>query len=420
MDTAPTTGVSPEKKAAKIRNNIPETAGTKIMFKDNVGAIIIGGHFQGLGLIRSLSEMGIPTILIDHAPCIARHSRYINHFYRCPDVADPVSFISYLKNLSSRHSLEGWVLFPTDDETVAVLSQNHKELNGVFRLTTPSWDIIQNVHLKKNTYQLAETLHIPIPKTFYPDSIEDLRNIKCKYPVIIKPSVMRPFFKKTGSKVFKADNESKLLERYKQACNIINTEDILIQEIIPDACDNLYSFCPMFKDRKIFARIIAKRCRQHPHDFGHASTYVKTVALPELELLSHKFLAAINYYGLCEVEFVYDHREKQYKLLEINPRIWGWHTLAKKAGVNLPYMVFQDTLGIEIRKEHYEVGMKWLRMVTDIPTCLTGIIQGRLKWRDWYDSLTGQKEFAVFSLKDPAPALAEIFMLPYLWVQRGF
>ena len=312
------------------------------------------------------------------------------------------------------------MLFPTDDETVAVLSQYHTILKDDFRMTTPPWESIRYVYQKKNTYRLAQKLKISIPKTFYPESIGDLKNLKLSYPVIIKPSIMRSFFKKTGKKVFIAENDFQLLDQYKSACRIIDPYDILIQEIIPDASKNLYSFCPWFKNRTTYARIIAKRCRQHPLDFGHASTYVKTVSLPELENIGHKFLSAINYYGLCEVEFVYDYRDKHYKLLEVNPRIWGWHTLAKKAGVNLPYMVFQDTLGNEMSKKNFRVNMKWLRMITDIPTCLIGIITGRLKWEDWFQSFKGEKEFAVFSRRDPLPALAELLMLPYLWFHRGF
>jgi len=36
------------------------------------------------------------------------------------------------------------------------------------------------------------------------------------------------------------------------------------------------------------------------------------------------------------------------------------------------------------------------------------------------DSLKGEREFAVLSLKDPLPFVIELLLLPYLWRKRGF
>ena len=80
------------------------------MFKNDVGAVIIGGHFQGLGLIRSLAEKGVPTILIDHGPCIARPSRYVHRFYKCPKTTDTNRFIQFLLWLGHDSRYKGWVL----------------------------------------------------------------------------------------------------------------------------------------------------------------------------------------------------------------------------------------------------------------------------------------------------------------------
>ena len=64
--------------------------------------------------------------------------------------------------------------------------------------------------------------------------------------------------------------------------------------------------------------------------------------------------------------------------------------------------------------------MKWIRLITDVPTVLSEIIKGRLKIGDYLKSMKGKKEFAVFALNDPLPFFAELALLPYLWVKRGF
>ena len=49
---------------------------------EKVGAVIIGGHFQGLGILRSLARHNVPIYLLDQELCIGRFSRYAKRFAR--------------------------------------------------------------------------------------------------------------------------------------------------------------------------------------------------------------------------------------------------------------------------------------------------------------------------------------------------
>ncbi len=384
------------------------------------GAIVIGGHFQGLGLVRALATQGVRVVLVDTEPSAGRFSRYVEKFFYSPSVLDERNFLEFLIQLGTKRGLDGWVLFPTDDETVFFLSKHREELEKIFRVTTPEWDVVKYVYNKKLSYPTAEKLGLPIPQTFYPEKIEDLSTFELSFPVIIKPAVMRDFFRKTGKKVLLARNYDELKVMYKKAIEIIQPSDILIQERIPDVANHLYSFCPFFKNKKVLGKVIAQRIRQHPMDFGHASTFVKTVNIPELEILGTRFLSTINYYGLCEVEFIQDSRDGKFKFLEVNPRIWGWHTIAVRAGVNLPYLVYLDMMGKELKIKSFKTGIKWIRLVTDIPTALSEIFKGKLGLFSYLESLKGINEFAVFSFSDPLPFFGELMRLPYLWKKRGF
>ncbi len=87
----------------------------------------------------------------------------------------------------------------------------------------------------------------------------------------------------------------------------------------------------------------------------------ETVNIPELETLATGFLQSIGYSGLAEVEFMYDPKHARFELLEVNPRIWGWHTIAIRAGVDLPYLVYADAVGEEIAPGPFREGVKWVR-----------------------------------------------------------
>lgn len=384
------------------------------------GVIITGGDFQALGAMRALARKGVPVILLDNETCIGRFSKFKRKFLKAPLLSEPESYVDFLIQLARTESVDGWVLLPNSDEAVFLLSKNRDTLDSYYRVPTPSWDVIKNVYIKKNTYRIAERNGIPIPRTFYPKNLEELLRLDLQFPMVIKPSVRDHFYSKVKVKAFLVNNRRSLEETYLRVCSVIPPSEVLVQEFIPGGPKNLYSFCPFFKNGEILASITARRARQHPMDFGHASTYAELVDIPNLAAISKAFLTAIDYYGIGEVEFMKDPHTGEYKLIELNPRIWGWHTLAIAAGINLPFLLYNDMLGQEIELPGTLKDVKWIRLITDIPTVIKELAMGKMTVFDYLRSLKGGKEFAVFSLADPLPFIAEIAMIPYLFKKRSF
>ena len=52
--------------------------------------------------------------------------------------------------------------------------------------------------------------------------------------------------------------------------------------------------------------MVARRIRQHPAEFGRATTFAETVDIPTLQERSERLLRAIDYYGLAELEYKRD------------------------------------------------------------------------------------------------------------------
>ncbi len=160
--------------------------------------------------------------------------------------------------------------------------------------------------------------------------------------------------------------------------------------------------------------MLVRRARQRPPLFGRSSTYVETVDMPQLEEPSERFLAAIGYYGLAEMEYKLDERDGRYKLLDVNLRTWGSHTIGWPAGVDFAYLLFRDQIGQNVEPCRARPGVKWIRLATDLPTSLGEIVRGRLGWRPFLRSLTSFDIEAVFARDDPKPGFAEIALLPHL------
>jgi predicted ATP-grasp superfamily ATP-dependent carboligase len=390
--------------------------------QEKVGVVITGGDFQALGVLRTLAKKDIPIIMLDSDHCISKYSRFKKRFFRSPHPSDDRSYVDFLIDLAKKEKIHRnrWVIFANSDETVYVLSKYKNILEEFYRIPTPGWEVIQNVYIKKNTYQLAKKGGIPIPTTYCPDGLQELVELSLNYPVVIKPSIRDNFYSKIKTKAFRVNNKEELVRTYEYVCSIIEPSEVLVQEFIPGGPNHLYSFCPFFKDGEVLTSIMARRARQHPMDFGHASTFAELVDIPEIQKIAEKFLGLINYYGFAEVEFMQDPRDGNYKLIEVNPRVWGWHTIAIASGVDLPYLLYQDMIGEDMDVRLPIENLKWIRLITDVPTVLSEIIGGRLRIRDYLKSMKGKKEFAVFALNDPLPFLAEVALIPYLWVKRGF
>ncbi len=383
-----------------------------------VGAVVIGGEHPGLGIARSLGRRGIPVFVIDDQHSISQFSRYVTKVVRVKDLRDDLKTVESVMEIGRRYGLEGWVLFPTRDETVAAFSRHRDQLSEFFRVTTPCWETVRWAWDKKNTYERAAELGIPVPGTYNPRTEKELSELYSRLPLALKPAVKENFFYATGAKAWRAETPEQLNELFRRAIRQIKPEEILIQEIIPGDGRRQYSYCAFFRDGEALSTLIARRMRQHPREFGRAATYVETVELPEIVELSERFLKAIDYYGLVEVEFKQDPRDGQFKLLDVNARTWGFHSISGPAGVDFPYLLYADQVGKPVDRGHAKAGVGWLRAVTDLPTAAKDLWDGEIDLPSYWRSLRNTRSESVFCARDPLPSVAEILMLPYLVTKK--
>ncbi len=402
------------------REEIDNILVTRVEENQNVGALVIGGEHPGLGVARSLGRRGIPVFVLDDQYSVSSFSRYVTRVIHAKDLRNERATIDAILEAGHRYGLEGWVLFPTRDETVAAIARNRFELEKVFRITTPGWDVIRWAGNKNNTYSLALQLGIPTPRTWNPQNEDELSTLHDSLPLAIKPAVKENFFYATGAKAWRANSVGDLHSLYKKASRFIKAEEIIVQEIIPGDGSQQFSYCAFFRDGEAHSSVVARRGRQHPREFGRAATYVESVDLPKVEELSEQLLKAIDYYGLVEIEFKLDARDGLYKLLDINARTWGFHSLGIATGVDFPYLLFADQTGRPTEQCRGKAGVGWLRLVTDVPTALFDLLQGKLEFRPYLKSLKSMQVESVFSKQDPLPSLGEFLLLPYSITKKYF
>ncbi len=397
---------------------ITELHGQVQTFQANPGAVVTGGDYRGLALVRSLGRKGIPVWVVNQADhWLAGTSRYAARTLFYPNWEGERG-IEFLLEAGRKHGLNGWLLFPTSDESVHLISRHHQRLTSQFRLTVPAWDKLQVAVDKRLMHQLADRLGVDHPRTFYPRRREDLGSFGLSFPVILKPASRERFNKLTASKAWPVEHLDDLRRRYDEACEFLPPDILMIQEIIPGGGESQFSFAAVCKDGEVLASLVARRTRQFPIDFGRASTFVETVDDPGISEPSTRFLRALQYTGIVEIEFKRDPRDGQFKLLDFNPRVWGWYSLAERAGVNFSYLLWRLLLDQPTPKLEARSGARWMRLSTDTLVSLREILRGRLAIRDYLRSLRGPTASAIFARDDLRPGLLELPSLLYLVGKR--
>ena len=387
---------------------------------DKPGVLLIGADFQAVGVARALAEEGIPVMLVETEAGIARYSNAVSARVSKRDLLTADDSVSYLIKLAETRSLHGWSIFCVNDETIEFLAKNHDELSSVYKLAVMPWDVTQRFYEKDQAGHAASQAGIPIPHVYRSDSLEELLSSEPQFPLVLKPTFKKNYYDKTNDKAILVKDRDSLIREYKSMNQLISTNQILAQEFLPGGTKNLFSFAAVFDGEAVLAGLSSHRIRQHPMDFGHATTYAISQDIPELEQLAVRFLKQIGYQGVAEVEFMFDERTQQYKFIEMNGRFWGWHMLTRYAGLNYPATLYRMLNGTKTERVAPKINTTWVRLLTDIPTVLREAVHGRMPLTKVLQSLSSHRTDAVWSWRDPAPFLVEALMAPYLWWKKGF
>jgi len=383
-----------------------------------VGALVMDADYRGLAIVRSLGRQGIPVWVLGHGDqLLATLSRYNRRTLRWPS-EDPEEKVNFLIRLADRNGLRDWVLYPTGDEGAALVARHHQILSEHFQLTTPPWDELRWLYDKRLAYRLADRVGVGRPWTMYPASRDEVAEGAFPYPIILKPAFHSGFNPLTVSKAWRVDTREELLARYEEARTFVDPSILMIQELIPGGGESQFSYTALCQEGRPITSLTARRVRQIPMDFGRASTFVETINDPAIAAPAVRLLEAMRYTGIVEVEFKRDPRSGKLKLLDINPRVWGWQSLCGSAGVDYPYLLWLMTIGEPMPPAKAAVGVRWARMSTDAPTAIREVFRGRLSLRDYLRSIRAPLASAIYASDDPLPGVLEIPLLAYLMGKR--
>ncbi len=382
--------------------------------------LLLESSVNHLAIARQLGRIGVSVYGIDNDKFgLLFFSKYCKRVSNYFDPNKENEFVTALIDFSKKHSYKP--LLYSGEDHIEIIAKHRDILAEYYHFTVPNLKTVNKIINKKEYYYAAIEAGIPVPKTFFPDSKDDVikNSQKIDYPCILKPILSKSgaFMYLFRKKVFLAYSTEGLLHYYDKLKK--HGFEPMIQEIIQGPDSNVYQYCSYINMQKeTIAEFTYKKLRQYPPNFGICSLGVSE-EIKELYGLGKNLLNKIGAMGISNTEFKKDERDGVFKLVETNLRSFGTIALGTRCGIDLILASYLDLTEQKIpafSKQRDKV--KWVNMFTDLYSAIYYFCKGELTFKKWLLSLSGEKEFAVFSWDDILPFIGFLLNGIFIFIKK--
>lgn len=323
------------------------------------GAVLVPqGESRGVGLpagyacVRSLGKRGIPTIVSSKKGGVPEGvSRYCDETVTVPaPQEDLLAYKDALLGIATRPDVG--TIVPILEEDIYILSKYWDEFEHYVSLVTPSLDTLRSVHDRLRLTRIATKAGVPAPETWLLDNVPDWDRdllIKSRYNILTDGYVES--FSPSESDTVKTQTHLQSGERpdFDDVREEMNHTPI-VQEFVPRAKE--YMFTALYDHGEPLATFQHQQIRGNSY-VGAGGVYRESVYLPELEGVARRLLDQLDWHGLACIEYMEDATTGEFKVAEINPRMWQSSLATARMGADFPYWYWLQARG---RKERIEPG----------------------------------------------------------------
>ena len=280
----------------------------------------------GYTILRSLTEKGLKVWAADTSKKnICTMSKYCAGSFVYPDpFTEEEAFISVLKEKVAE--LKPRVLMPTHDESVVIM-RHRQEFPEDLIIPYESEELLLNLANKAWATQKAEEAGCPIPKVY--GSVDEVESYPVVFKTVIGNSAKGVYFPKS--------KEELLALMQEQHGNVFsNDSEMLLQEWIggTDYSVDCVRWDGFWKS-SVYHALVTKT------DGGGTTTQREIVSAPELEKYAKLLLDAVDFHGVCGLDFRYDPETGKAAFIEVNARFTGGLATPVAAGFNIPWAVYK-------------------------------------------------------------------------------
>jgi len=377
----------------------------------NVPALIVKvGHYPihhgGVDAIRSLGRLGVPVHAVaEDRWTPAAVSRYCRERFVWPkgERAEPELMVKHLKEAGQQIGTPS-VLIPTDEEAAVLIAEHAAELADWFLLPQVAPDLPARLASKGGLYELCLEHDVPAPASSFPQTMADIEQFAAHaaFPVVAKnleawTRLHHPVV--NGTTII--DSAGELLA---MARDWGDTPSVILQEYIPaDVAEDWIVHLYRGADGDPLVLFTGIKVRSWPPQAG-MTALAYTVSNPKLAELAAQLCDRVGFSGIADLDFRFDRRDGQYKLVDFNPRIGAQFRLFENAaGIDVARAMHLDLTGRPVPSAPMPEGRRIIVENVD----LTARLSGR-RSTDHLPPLpeAGETELAWFAADDPLPVVA--------------
>jgi D-aspartate ligase len=373
-------------------------------------------HHGALGIARSAGRLGIPVYRValeSRAPDAL--SRFSRGWRSIPAGATADQILEALHELN--RDLGRAILIPVDDAGSVFVEEHAGPLEHDFLFPRQPEGLARALSSKREMYELCRAHHIPTPLSVFPESeLEVLEHARlATFPIVAK-CINAGDAPPSSPRVAIAENREELIEAYR-LMESPGGHNVMLQEYIPGTPETVWMFNGYFDEQsECKIGFTGKKIRQSPAYTG-ATTLGVCLANPTVQEATMRFMKALGYKGILDIGYRFDHRDNEYKLLDVNPRIGATFRLfVGHNGMDVLRALYLDLTGQDVPPARAQDGRRWIVEPLDIASSITYGRRGDLTLGTWVRSLRGVREAAWFAFDDPLPFLAVWIWLLLDWL----
>jgi predicted ATP-grasp superfamily ATP-dependent carboligase len=373
-------------------------------------ALVIGGGYNGLGVMRTLGQAGIDVYcLTETASDFAHYSKYCHAYHIQAHVETQREPLQKALHQIARRVGERVYVHPTGDMAVLHLAQFSLDPQQ-FATSVPNAVAAETVIQKKKFYQSLIQHGVAHPLTLFVDAEHDEFDRDLPLPVFIKPSNSQLFWRHFARKGFIALTQSDLEKALHQVKHV--GLEVMIQRIVRGPSANHVFITGYISKDGCCKRVMARQSLRQPTFFSVSSAIESipmTAPIRRLRDVIIEYLSAIRYRGCFSAEFMQDIVTGEYLLLEVNARTGWFNRHEAVCGINLAFSAYRDAIGQPIEEcNTYPSHISGIAFGRDLQTILTMARRRTVNYRDVLRSYLQPKVWLTYARDDPYPFLTRL------------
>lgn len=316
----------------------------------------------GYNILRSLSSHGLKVWAADTSKKnICSLSKFCAGSFVYPDpFTEEEAFIKCL--LAKVEELNPKVLLPTHDESVVIMRHCERFPKELI-IPYEREQLLLDLANKAKATEMASKAGVPVPQVY--ESADDVK----AYPIVFKTVIGN-----SAKGVYFPKNKEELIQLMAEHEN----DDMLLEEWVggTDYSVDCVRWDGFYKS-SVYHALVTKT------DGGGTTTQREIVDVPELEYYAKLLLDAVDFHGVCGLDFRYDPSTGRAAFIEVNARFTGGLATPIVAGFDIPWVVYKlATEGAYNEPIGVKVGTKTKWILGDVITLMGRLLSFKWSWTE--------------------------------------